>query len=273
MHKFNIGFEVELLSPYNKRWTHKKLSVYVKKMLGEGYEFTIVDDESLNMRGFRRHLECMEIVTPPYESSKAIKFLECIFSWMRMENCATNTSTGLHINMSFKKKELNSKIDPVQLLANLQDLDIAKFYNRDYNQYCLPWTHYVRYLMRHCVGSYHAHKDINNSMSRLSYLKMNLYRLIEIALSPDQHEKVDRFYRPAKNMYVTKLEPKYTSVNFVKLLNGYLEFRVVGGKDYHLYDVSGIIDHFKLAMTRSLLPLPALVDTWLSRLFPKELVT
>ena len=76
MRKFNIGFEVELLSPYSKGWTQRKLARYIKETLGDGYDFTIVEDTSLNMRGFRRHLECMEIVTPPYDSNKAIKLLE-----------------------------------------------------------------------------------------------------------------------------------------------------------------------------------------------------
>jgi hypothetical protein len=271
MKGFNIGFEVELLSPYTMHWTSFLLKGHIKRTLRKDYQFKIVEDTSLNMRGFKRHMECMEIVTEPYPEQESMRLLECIFDWMQEHECATNSSTGLHINISFADSPLY--VDPLILLANLEDYHIAQQFRRECNSFCLPWEHYVRMLMRHVTGKYYAHNQIKDNMSLLDYFRANLYELIRVSCHPDQANESD-FYRPANNMYHEKLQPKYASVNFVKLLDGYLEFRMIGGKDYHLYDYQEIVDHLKTAMIRSTkLSNRRVISKWLTRLFPNHSMT
>jgi hypothetical protein len=104
-------------------------------------------------------------------------------------------------------------IDPVKLVMLLNENAVLGMFNRDQNQYCKNIKYYFR----------------NYRLDRIEDLKTRFVQNVG--------------------------ETKYRFVNFLKLYSNdpYLEFRAIGGADYHnrFNDVEICIDHFLSAMIDS----------------------
>ena len=262
MKGFCVGFEVEFLSKFDIDETEAQLSRYLRQRFQTRKKmFSVVVDYSVSA-GIYRTMHGMELVTPPRETKESLRVVHAIFDWIRETGGRTNKSTGLHINISFADDKKNDLINPIQLLANLDDYAIAKHFKRANNTYCVPWRHYISKLMR-CVKAEIKHIK-TYAQDEQSLLMVNIDELIKLAIENELVCAGPTILSPARDVFRT-FDTKYTSVNIHKLKQGYIEFRMTGGPDYHnCQHLDKIIDHFQQAMTKSLRYNKQTVDTWLN---------
>lgn len=137
----------------------------------------------------------IEVVSPPETMNAAINSMKTVFKWMRSTGAATNSSTGLHINVSIPN--MAERIDLVKLLMFMGEDYALKLFSRTGNEYALPQAELI---MRKV-------KD-NGRLPTGSASEM---------------------IEAAKSALGTG---KHRSVNIGHLSDGYLEFRVAGGVGY-----------------------------------------
>ena len=98
-------------------------------------KWRIEDDSSLNAGG-------AEIISPVLPLKAGIKSIENMFDWINTY-ADTDSSTGLHINMSFKNYDM-SKFDWLKLLMFIEEGAIYKeFEDRKGNSYARPVASYL----------------------------------------------------------------------------------------------------------------------------------
>lgn len=136
----------------------------------------------------------LEVVSPPAPLGQALKNLKSMFNWMDLRDIETNTSTGLHINISLPNM---SSVDLLKLVLFMGDKYVLKQFDRLKNTYTVPQT---QSIMNNLAGSGKLPKDANE--------------MIEIARAALSSQK-------------------YSSVHIEKMKDGYLEFRVAGDMNYH----------------------------------------
>lgn len=80
----------------------------------------------------------VEVVTKPMEEAYAIEFCKTFLRWMKKEErIITNKTCSLHINLSFKNKKINEKIDYFTLLQTTPEKLILEMFGRQKNKYCI----------------------------------------------------------------------------------------------------------------------------------------
>lgn len=138
----------------------------------------------------------MELVSPPQKLQQSLKYCNSVFKWMQKNKIYTNKTTGLHINISIP--DIKNKLDPLKLVLFMGEKYAAQLYKR---------------------------ADNSNNRSQVDNVVANILKNGEL---PDSLTSL-------KNSAFNLLSnAKYFSVNLSKLTDGYLEFRVAGGTDYHM---------------------------------------
>lgn len=135
-----------------------------------------------------------ELISPPLPLAEALANLEAVFAWMEKHNIETNSSTGLHINLSMPGIK---KVDPVKLVLFMGETYALDMFNR--------------------VGNIYTKSQVETMIGKIrtnGYLPKDADTLRILAST-------------------TLDNSKYFSVNLSKLSQNYLEFRVAGGKGYH----------------------------------------
>lgn len=174
----------------------KELDVHVSLSPGDtGWK--IVQDTSIEGDEPSEFGHGVEIISPPTPAEKAMHDLEIVFDFMRFHYIETNKSTGLHINMSVPN--IKEKLDPLKLVLFMGEEYSLKLFNRLTNTYATPQI-----------------KSILDGIKLYGKVPASQAELLDFA-----------------SMRLAK-DAKYKSVNLGKLKQGYLEFRVAGGSDYHL---------------------------------------
>jgi hypothetical protein len=77
----------------------------------------------------------VEIVTPPLPLDTAFDTLEKTLEWVRDNNGYTNTSTGLHMNISVPNQTMDT-VDYVKLVLFMGDKYLLDRFDRSLNHYC-----------------------------------------------------------------------------------------------------------------------------------------
>ena len=77
----------------------------------------------------------LEFVSPPMPIKDGLEMIKKFYSWAKNEGCYTNSSTGLHMNISVPDMTIE-KLDYVKLALFLGDEHILKQFGRQYNNYC-----------------------------------------------------------------------------------------------------------------------------------------
>lgn len=182
----------------------RKVFVYDEAHGSSADQFKIVPDSSINSghgkdgngKGFG-----FEIVTPPLPASESLNVLKDIFSFISDKDFETNSSTGLHVNLSIPN--LPQKLDPVKLVLFTGDEHVLKMFSRSGNTFTKPQVEAL-------IGAIAANDGVlPSTKAQMNYL---LAALKATLLNTG----------------------KYTSVNFSKLRDyGYLEFRAAGNANYH----------------------------------------
>lgn len=170
----------------------------------------IVDDFSIHTTSFMP--ERYEIITPAWSERVAVKNLIKLCTMFDTEQIADcNSSTGLHVNVGFSTKRDTLRIDPAKICAHFDYIKWMKYWKRSNNEYC------------RC-------KPVKKGTIRSLDRKKNVKTL----------EKLDAVKKRISHTY-----DKYSSINFSPLWeqnglytpginrpNGWVEFRVAGGKTY-----------------------------------------
>jgi Putative amidoligase enzyme len=139
----------------------------------------------------------IELISPPLPVNQCLAELKKLFDWMVARGHYTNSSCGFHVGVSYGKKRTMHKINRVKLLMLLGEDYLLREFNRTMSE----WT--VSHVDR-------IAKQLQNSNIDSREIQ-ELVRIVD--------KKVDL--------------TKDRTVNFGKLEHGYLEFRIMGGKDYH----------------------------------------
>ena len=186
-----IGFEFEIGSPIGLRTVCKK----IKDELG------IVGLKTVEDYTVETKLKCDgEIITPVWPFRKGMVNLRRIFRWFEKNGILTNDTCGFHVNLSYKRKELNYMMDPMRLVLCFNEEKWLKVCKRRDNEYIQC---YIDEL-------------ILDSRRRVFANEEKVYNWID--------KKIE------------DLKDKYRTVNIEKLEedNSYIEYRCLGGKGYHL---------------------------------------
>lgn len=141
-----------------------------------------------------------EIVSPVFNNiNEGIKPLMEMFNFIiNNSTFSTNDSTGLHINIG-----VPNNIDLLKLFLFLGDSHILNQFNRADNEFAMNiFPKIYQFLNDNDLTNY------QKMITRVNYEIMNLFLKDE--------------------------NSKYFSVNIRKIKQGFLEFRIIGGQDYHL---------------------------------------
>jgi hypothetical protein len=185
--------------------------------LGDEYDVTVdpsikFDEDHLKRDGWHR----WEIITKPQPKRKALQTLAEIQRYLAEIDAHTNNSCGFHVNVSSTNM---SKFDPVTLVAITDEFLIGNTFDRTNNSWCIPWSKYFDSMWR----SIKRKEKINPAKVMMD----NGTALIESSA----------FGSPPATPYAKRvganLVDKYVSVNVSKMIYGYVEFRMIGGRNYH----------------------------------------
>ena len=176
-------------------------------------KFTVTSDYSVETN---RNNSDVEIVTPVWTLKNGLKAIDKLFTLMELMNAHTNASCGLHINLGFSRKSETKKIDEAKLVLLVDEQKWLKAFKRTRNEYVEPMKKGLRLRK----------SDTQN-----------------------------RVFTKLKNKII--LKDKYDSINMSKLNikkgTGWIEFRIVGGKNYHkrFREVKTVILHFAESLQAS----------------------
>jgi hypothetical protein len=182
---------LNVISSFNKRFNIKPRFANGTKTTNKSLDqWYVEEDTSIEGDGFG-----VELVTPPLPLTKAVEHLKEVATWMRLNDFETNSSTGLHINISIP--DLKEKIDPLKLVLFMGERYVANQFDRLTNTFA---KQHIDYIL----------KAIGN----------------EGKLPKNEKEMLHSSWSILST-------GKYHTVNLGKIEQGYLEFRVTGGKDYN----------------------------------------
>ena len=186
-----VGFEFEIGSPISLLTVCRR----IKSELGISglktvQEFTV--ETQLKHNG--------EIITPVWPFRKGMVNLRRIFRWFEKNGILTDDTCGFHVNLSYKKKEINYMIDPMRLVLCFNEEKWLKVCKRGNNEYT---NCYIDEL-------------IVDSQKKVF----------------DNEEKVYNWIDQRLDL----LTNKYRTINIENLVedNPYVEYRCLGGVGYHL---------------------------------------
>ena len=137
----------------------------------------------------------VEVISPPTALKDALHDCKIMFDWIKSHRIVTNETTGLHINISLANMK---NVDPVKLILFLGEKHVLKAFGRETNNFTNPQ---IELILAGVAKDGELPKDANAMAQKAKALLSN---------------------------------EKYSSVNLNKLKQGYLEFRIAGGEDYHL---------------------------------------
>lgn len=215
-----FGFELESSAPFSST---RKMKYALKRGLGQSfYEKTILNVvEDVSVASYVKDIPA-EIITKPLPKKQAIKALIKITDWMIANDCHTDSSCGLHINMSHAGQ---NKIDPVSFLWTIDHNKMLKDYGRTKLEYCKPWEEYAKYVYKESLKKEKYAWVPRDSMGIFtrSFAKVMVW-----FYTYDLMSCRDDFNKNAINSFSSK--HICFNLNYLKS-RGYLECRIPGG-DY-----------------------------------------
>ena len=144
----------------------------------------------------------IELVSPPLPLPENLHNLQRVFEWMQEQGHETNSSTGLHVNVSVQNLPIQ-QVDKLKLLLLLDEQHVQTLFDRLMNSYA------------------HSHVEILKQAIAQARMKKQPWTQIR------DLDKIKHILNASIDL------EKYRTVNFSKLSKGYLEFRIMGNQDYH----------------------------------------
>ena len=195
-----IGVEFEFYSNLNKDETRERIARLLEKKIRledkAHSDFIPTKDEFKLEPDMSGGVGLMELVTGPVEYTEARNIIIKVCQWIS-ENGYTNEKSSIHLNLSFDPKKtgitgLVSKMDPLKFLLDFNEREVYKMFPSRTNT---VYAKSIKWVMPKLDANYFDGQFINP-------------HIFDFA------------------------REKYYGVNFMKLAQGYLEFRYIGGKDY-----------------------------------------
>ena len=244
---FKIGFEIEMVlknsyiqslesdyilkrqnGEYSEDKARKAFRSDLKAFLPKKFKDTkliVVDDGSVAT--WSKSFACpVELITPPMPAHEAKELLAWIFAFMASKPIETNYTTGLHVNVSYADKKLTRQVLTAALLTELDQKKLLAKYGRLANEYCRPNPRRVET------------REVLRRIDKTSDA---------VQIMQDLEESV---------MYVCEDKYHAVNINHMDSKNQYIEFRMIGNKNYHRKYLSVVrdIDTMLTAVRRSTLP-------------------
>lgn len=221
-----VGFEFEFIAPFDKVTLRKKLKQELEiSFIGNKFnKWRLVWDASVELKRKKNYIT-HELISPPMPYYEALKMLHKVFIWMKTNDCRTNNTCGLHVNVSFKEISYNKKINLIKLGLLYPEKLILKTFKRTRNHFCCSQ---ISYLERYKLTRYEkSQMTSTKAMEEFFISKMRI----------GSH----KFHA----MNILKWKRKY---------NKYIEFRSIGNKDYENKetDIKKFIDAIARAMLSSI---------------------
>lgn len=216
------GFEFEFLSTLEDDEILDDLGPKYNVVTDPSIRF---DENTLKRDGWRR----WEIITPPESKTKALKTLEEIQRYLVETNARTNSSCGFHVNVSATDM---TRFDPMTLIATTEEYLISKTFNRENNPYCVIWAEHFEFMWNKIKK--------REGLTRNKVFVDNCRKLVEASA---YGEWIPEEFKYAKT-HSKGFADKYVSINVSKLAHGYVEFRSIGGIDYHLKMLEPFVKNF-----------------------------
>lgn len=201
-----VGYETEMVLPLtnyskNKRQAEAELNTQLVSVIGSSFpKWQLVDDLSIKPDADNPGLG-FELVSPAMPIQQALATLKRLFEFMNKQGIYTNITTGFHVGVSVP--EGMRDINRLKLLMLLDEQFVADAFDRSLNTYT------------------QSHVDL-------------LRKQIAKAQSQGRDWVQSRKIQQLINSLQSRIDvQKYRTVNFSKLKQGYLEFRIMGNQDYH----------------------------------------
>jgi hypothetical protein len=203
----HMGFEVEFvyvasgITSQTQAFTQAQQDLTQLGLSFGSGSFKLMPDTSIDTAKQPNHFG-IELVSPPLPLQVSLQYLKQVFDWMQELGHETNFSTGLHVNVSVSNLPIN-QVDKLKLLLLLDEAYVQGAFDRLMNSYT------------------QSHVEILKQAISQSKLKKQPWTQL-------------RDFQKIKHVLNTSIDlDKYRTVNFSKLSQGYLEFRIMGNKDYH----------------------------------------
>jgi hypothetical protein len=153
-----------------------------------------------------------EIITPPLPLAETLELFAKVRDWAEEYGGYTNSSTGLHFNISSPDM---SQFDYVKMVLLLGDQHLLGLFDREYNSYCKSAIGKIISEMRRQHYQGEGQMDRVLAERVMEVLKSHTYRLAQ--------EFIQDAIKSWGNTFTTD---KYTSLNWK---GDYMEVRALGG--------------------------------------------
>ena len=168
---------------------------------GKGVDNTywrVEDDSSIEGEGAKA-----EIISPVYDSpSSMLKEISSLFNFLKENNVETNSTTGMHVTMSFSGDV--GELNKLKIALLLGDQYVLKQFGRNFNNYTRSQTTVLKDYVKNLQKN---HKD-DKSLGALE-------EMVGAGLSAGKFSSIN--FKDVKNEHGNQL----------------IEFRIAGGDDYH----------------------------------------
>lgn len=260
--QFNFGAEYEFTAPYDKfseapiksinkinDILEKNLNIsiqsrdkYVSQNAAKS-EYRLTYDDSVKSDKFNDY-NSLEFVTPILSYNKFISLTKEFFNLIEQYGWETSSSSGLHVGISFKDEQKNQNLDPLKLLVFSGD-EFMK----------LTWPRIRQKLKNGELSQDYVKSNINTIkliVKRVIYYSSNIEKITSNNIGELFTKWLDSHSRS-----VFQKDPewrnKHFAVNIGRLKDGYVEFRVMGGKNYHkrLPEIEKQVKRFCLSMIQT----------------------
>lgn len=190
--------------------------------------WNLVGDVTLEAEYEQEDVIGMELVSPVMSPNEGMDAMKKVFSFIKNPRNYvdadiygfTDEHTGLHINVGTK----NGYIDPTKLVFLLGDQYVLKVFGREASTY----AHSLEKGMEHGFSDEETGLEFKGIKDRRDVLMALGKELMSGKnMTNDQLEEILAI--------VSSVIPKskYTATNLTKLLDGFVEFRALGGEGYH----------------------------------------
>lgn len=154
-----------------------------------------------------------ELITPAWSAREAVDNLKILFDTMREMDTTTDKTTGIHINIGWKDAGEVDNISPLKVLVYSNEEKWLKHFDRENNQWCRAYQ-----------------IPVSTAASRIIYN--------------------DNFVDRIENVIYNLGNTNRRFIDFGKCYYGYVEFRGIGGANYHkkYKSVVAALDNFVYAL-------------------------
>lgn len=240
--QFNFGPEYEIVIPYDRfsegpSGVTKRVTDILEKGLGikisggERYvsqetaksTYRLTYDDSVKS-DTTDDFKAVEFVGPIMSFDQLMTLTKKLFEIIEQNGWETSSSSGLHVGISFKNENKNASIDPLKLLVFSGDQFMRN-----------TWPRVRQQLSSGELSSDYVKSNIQTIkaiIKRVVYYSNNITKITSDNIVDLFTEWLDNHSRSTFQRD-PEWKNKHFAVNIGRLKDGYVEFRIIGGKDYH----------------------------------------